>query len=208
MILNRIEKFLMNNPVRAAFQMHLEARRLMALGGPMGGGRALEVGCGRGVGCRIVLDVFGAGQVTGMDLDPDMVRRAGERLAGYGDRVRLYAGDVTDIPEEDASFDAVFDFGILHHVPDWQKALSEVFRVLKPGGRFYAEEALEKFIRFAPIRWTLDHPMENRFGHRDFIRGMEKAGFRVLDNRPTVGEWFGWYFAEKPGAGVRGKTER
>ena len=36
----------------------------------------------------------------------------------------------------------MFDFGIIHHVPQWRRALAEVARVLKPGGRFYAEEVL------------------------------------------------------------------
>jgi len=200
MILNRVEKHLMNNPIRAAFQRHLEARRLLTMGGPMNGGRALEVGCGRGVGSRIILDVFRADHVTAMDLDPDMVRRARERLASYGGRVKLFPGDVTQTPEPGDSFDAAFDFGILHHVPDWQKAVAEIFRVLKPGARFYAEEALESFIRFAPVRWTLDHPRENRFNHRQFIQGLESAGFSMIADRPALGGWFGWYVAKKPGA--------
>lgn len=48
MLLNRTERALMNNPVRAAVQRHLEVRWLKELGGPMQGGIALEVGCGRG----------------------------------------------------------------------------------------------------------------------------------------------------------------
>jgi hypothetical protein len=57
MLLNAVEKALMNNPARGAIPRHFEARRLLDLGGPMAGGKALEVGCGRGVGVEIILTV-------------------------------------------------------------------------------------------------------------------------------------------------------
>ena len=81
MLLNAVEKALMNNPVRAAIQRRFEAKRLLELGGPVAGGRALEVGCGRGVGVEIILDLFGAGSVDAFDLDPDMVAQARARHA-------------------------------------------------------------------------------------------------------------------------------
>ena len=136
MLLNRVEKAMMNNPVRAAFQRRLEGRMLFEMGGPMRGGLALEVGCGRGVGTQIILDRFKAERVHAFDLDPDMVDLARRRLRKHGDAVRLWAGTVTQIDAPDDTYDAVFDFGIIHHVPDWRSALTEIHRVLKPGGRF------------------------------------------------------------------------
>ena len=60
MRLNRLEFALMNNPVRAAIQRHVEAPQLLRMGGPMAGGLALEIGCGRGFGAELILDVFKA----------------------------------------------------------------------------------------------------------------------------------------------------
>src|SRR5438093_5285940 len=84
MILNAVEKAMMNNPVRAAIQWRFEARRMLTMGGRMQDGRALEVGCGRGIGTEIVLDRFGADRVDAFDLDPAMVERARRRLASRG----------------------------------------------------------------------------------------------------------------------------
>ena len=75
MLLNRIETAMMNNPLRAALQRHFEAPRLRAMGGALPGARVLEVGCGRGVGTGLILDLFQAEHVDAFDLDPAMVVR-------------------------------------------------------------------------------------------------------------------------------------
>jgi ubiquinone/menaquinone biosynthesis C-methylase UbiE len=174
MLLNRFEYHFMNNPVRAAVQRHVEARRLLRMGGPVRGGRALEIGCGRGVGAGIVLDQFGAGSVEAFDLDQRMVRLARKRLARRGRRACVWTGDASAIPAPDETYDAVFDFGIVHHIPQWRDALAEVWRVLKPGGRFYAEEVLHDFLDPArPIRLA------------GFSRGSRAGGFQT---RSLAGE--------------------
>ncbi len=183
MLLNRAEKTLMNNPVRAAVQRWYEAALLEKLGGRIDGLRALEVGCGRGVGTEIILERFGAGEVHAFDLDPDMIAQAQRRLARYpAERLHLRTGDVTAIDEPDASFDAVFDFGIIHHVPDWPAAVGEVRRVLKPGGRFFFEEVTRHALERWSYRTFLQHPAENRFSGEELIAEIERHRIRVGKN--------------------------
>ena len=97
MRLNTFEFVAMNNPLRAAIQRRFEARRLMRMGGTMNGGRALEIGCGRGVGVEIILHQFGAETVDAFDLDPRMVELASSTLKDLKDRVNLWVGDATKI---------------------------------------------------------------------------------------------------------------
>ena len=194
MLLNRIEKALMNNAVRAALQRQFEAPRLLGMGGPIDGGHALELGCGRGIGVEAILDDFRASRVDAFDLDPQMVALAEKRLANRGAAVRLWVGDAESIPSADATYDAVFDFGIIHHVPSWRNVLREVRRVLRPGGRFYAEEVLARFILNPITRRVLDHPLEDRFDHAGFVRALEDHGFEMIDSRDLAG-LFGWYVA-------------
>lgn len=196
MLLNAVEKAFMNNPIREAIQRRFEARRLLAMGGRLGGGRALEIGCGRGVGVEIILDAFGAERVDGFDLDPDMVARARRRLAPRGDRVRLWTGDAERIDAPDGAYDAVFDFGIVHHIPDWRRALAEVHRVLRPGGRFYGEEVLAHFIAHPIWRRILDHPQHDRFDAPTFARALGDAGFVVRAER-RLGRDFAWFVADR-----------
>lgn len=183
MLLNRIEKALMNNPVRAMLQRHYEARLLERLGGHVDGLRVLEIGCGRGVGTEIIFKRFGASEVHAFDLDPDMVERARHRLSGYAhDRLKLFVGDAARIDAEDATYDAVFDFGIIHHVPDWQQAVSEVRRVLHPGGPFFFEEVTSYALNRWSYRTFLEHPKENRFSAAQFIAELERQGIAVKGN--------------------------
>ncbi len=197
MLLNRVETALMNNPVRAAIQRRFEAGRLLAMGGPMQGGTALEVGCGRGVGAQLILERFHAERVDAFDLDPRMVALARQGHAARGGRVRFWVGDAASIPAPDARYDAVFDFGIIHHVPDWRRALAEIRRVLKPGGRFYAEEVLRAFIEHPIARRLLEHPQWDRFDSRAFETALREAGFQVRDTSELWSS-FAWFVADKP----------
>jgi ubiquinone/menaquinone biosynthesis C-methylase UbiE len=183
MKMNRLEKLAMNNPVRTLIQRHYEAPLLERLGGRLEGLEVLETGCGRGVGTQLLLERFGARKVVAMDLDEDMLRRARRRLAGYGaERLDLCLGDVTRIDSGDQTFDAVVNFAAIHHVPEWQAAVSEIYRVLKPGGRFFFQEVTAQWILRWPYRTLFEHPMENRFSGREFIAELERLGMDVGDN--------------------------
>ncbi len=188
MKLNYFEKALMNNPIRAFVQKHHEAAMMESLGGRCEGKKVLEIGCGRGVGTEIIFERFGASEVHAFDLDPKMIEIAGRRLAKYPpEKLRLFVGDAEKIEAADASFDAVFDFGIIHHIPVWQKSVAEVARVLKPGGRFYFEEVTVQALNRWSYRTFLEHPTENRFTVEEFVAELEKNGIIVGDKEQ---KWF------------------
>ena len=152
---------------------------LLRLGGWMAGGTALEIGCGQGAGIELILDRFGADRVVGVDLDEAMITRARRRLAGRNDEMELRVGDAaaTDLP--DASVDAVFDFGIVHHLPDWRAAIDEVARVLRAGGRLYYSEVTKHALDRPSYRLLFDHPDHDRFTADDFVAALEERSLRV-----------------------------
>jgi SAM-dependent methyltransferase len=94
-------------------------------------GRVLEVGCGQGWASEWLQEELGA-EVVAVDQSERMVELTRQR----GVEARI--GDVQDLSFEDASFDAALAAWMLYHVPDLDRGLSELARVLRPGGRLVA----------------------------------------------------------------------
>ena len=207
MLMNRFETALVNSAPRRALQRLYEVPLLIRLGGRIPGGQALEVGCGRGYGTRLILDQFGAATVDAIDLDPTAVAAARRRLDRYGDRVRLATGSATDlkaaVQAEDASYDAVFDFAVLHHVEDWRTAIGEVARVLRPGGRFYFDEVTATALGRPSYRRLFDHPREDRFIAGDFLAALDRHGLSVGERwRTRIGGDYLLGVADRVAAGT------
>ncbi len=101
------------------------------------GDRVLDVGSGSGTDALICARLVGPhGQVIALDMNPDMRAKleACAAAAGFAN-VQVLAGEAEQIPLPDASVDVVTSNGVLNLVPDKARALAEIFRVLRPGGR-------------------------------------------------------------------------
>jgi ubiquinone/menaquinone biosynthesis C-methylase UbiE len=189
-LMNRIETALINSPPRRWLQRFYEVPLLRRLGGPLPpGARVLEIGCGAGYGTRLILDRFGAGHIDAVDLDPAMVARANRRLARYADRVALYVGDASNLRvalgADDASYDAVFDFAIIHHIEDWRAAIAEIARVLRPGGSFYFDEVTAHALARPTYRRLFVHPTVDRFAADEFRAELARHHLDVGDRYRT-----------------------
>jgi ubiquinone/menaquinone biosynthesis C-methylase UbiE len=76
------------------------------------------------------------GRVTGIDMTPEMLSRARTAAAEMGaTNVDFIEGDVEQLPFASAGFDVVISNGVIDLIPDKDAAFSEIFRVLRPGGR-------------------------------------------------------------------------
>lgn len=181
MRLNALGRVSMNNPARAWLQRTYVAGLFERLGGRVPGGRVLEVGCGRGALLGTLRARFGAREVVGLDLDPRMLARARRRPSRSAEGARLLLADVGALPAGSASFDAVFDFGAVHFVSDWERALGEVRRVLRPGGRYYFEWVTGRVLRLVyPLAAEGFERMRGP-SRRELLARLEAHGLRVGD---------------------------
>lgn len=112
-----------------------------------GGRRILDLACGTG---DIALSLAGSHAVTGLDLTPAMLTLARRRAAAAGARVPWIAGDMGSLPIADATFDGVTTSYGLRNVPALDQALSEIARVLRPGGLLVSLDFNKP--RAAPVR--------------------------------------------------------
>lgn len=102
------------------------------------GATVLDVGCGPGTDTLPLAEIVGpAGSVRGIDRDPAMLAEAGRRAeaAGVADRVEHAEGDACALAFADASFDAVRSERLLLHLAEPERAVAEMVRVTRPGGR-------------------------------------------------------------------------
>lgn len=111
-------------------------------------GDVLEIGAGSGAMAAELLARHDQLTMTVTDFDQEMVDAASARLAAFGDRVTVRQADATALPFPDGSFDAVLSWIMLHHTVDWDKALAESVRVLRPRGHVVGYD----LISTAPLR--------------------------------------------------------
>jgi demethylmenaquinone methyltransferase / 2-methoxy-6-polyprenyl-1,4-benzoquinol methylase len=134
-------------------------RRAVELLAPADGSQILDLATGTGDLALAVLAHAPGAAVVGVDPSPQMLERAREkaRRAGVEDRVELQVGAAEEIPADDASFDgACMGFGI-RNVADRPRALRELARVIRPGGRLVILELSEpRAGLIAPLaRWYI-----------------------------------------------------
>jgi ubiquinone/menaquinone biosynthesis C-methylase UbiE len=116
-------------------RMRLEQALEAYLPAAASGDRALDVGCGTGYQLH---DLAARGfEVTGVDGSPDMLAEAHHNVPG----AELHEADVAALPLPDASFDLVLCIEVLRYLPDPERCISEIARVLRPGGLCLATAA-------------------------------------------------------------------
>ena len=152
------------------------------------GDQTLDLGCGIGWATRALAKVAAGAGAVGVDISKEMIAKA-ESLHSFTIRARYEVMAFEDLDFKDGHFTHVFSMEALYYAPDIDKSLSEVLRVLKPGGRadividFYADNE-------STGGWsdTIDAPM-TWMSEADWIAKFEGAGFenvtttRVIDSR-------------------------
>jgi arsenite methyltransferase len=153
---------------------HLEATR-----------RVLDVGCGGGNTACLIAEQYGS-RVRGVDISEVMIAKAKERARRQGleDAVEFRVADAFQLPFEDDWFDAVIVEAVLTPLPgDKSRALGEMVRVVRPGGRIGANESTVD--PSAPEEWLAlmdQHPAIYGYFTPQTLRTMfEEAGLQVVE---------------------------
>lgn len=100
------------------------------------GKTCLDAGCGSGR-YSVAMALHGASSITAIDVSERGLKEASARAVGFS-QISFKQASVLDLPFEDAAFDFVWSAGVIHHAGDFDKALGELTRVLRPrGGKLF-----------------------------------------------------------------------
>lgn len=143
-------------------------------------GDVLEIGAGSGSMAAGILDTHPQARLTLTDIDPKMVGSAHNRFTAQP-WVTVQEADATRLPFADASFDHVVSFLMLHHVVQWEQALSEMRRVLRPTGRLIGYDLTATTL--ARLVHLLDRSPHRLITLKDLEAGIASAGFDRVEVR-------------------------
>lgn len=159
--------------------------------GPLGRGRALDAGCGKGRFARIVAARNPGAEIWGLDIALAMLRAAPHTM-------QPCAGSLTELPFRDAAFDAAYAVESLEHAVEVDRAVEELCRVVRPGGRIaIIDKNSRKWGALPTPEW------EKWFGRKELERLLRRRCRRVesrllsyWDDVPPDGLFLAW-LAEK-----------
>lgn len=150
----------------------------------------LEIGCGAGLGTRVWRSWFPGASITAIDYDEKEISAQGGCASGANTtKIRLknlknitvLRADARALPFASSSFDLVIGTNTFHHIKNWQTAISEVARVLAPGGTFLVMDEAKSFIGFPLIRF-LDQP-ESLFTVEEYTNTLQSVNMEVEETR-------------------------
>ena len=161
--------------------------------------RVLDLGCGTGWASRRLARMVPEGEVVGIDVADEMLRRAEQASSGIAN-VRYLWGSAEKIPAADNSFDKVLSVESFYYYADQGKALDELRRVIAPGGRLFILINLYRDNHYS-LLWVseLKVPVQVR-SEAEYLDMMRQHGFidvearRIPDRSPTPENYFGKWF--------------
>ena len=185
-------------------QHHISiTQQTLALMGLKPGERVLDLGCGAGWATRLLAQLVAGGerpgQVVGLDVSDEMVRRA-RGASTQCDNVLFVVGSAQQIPWEENFFDKVLSVESFYYYGDQDRALDELFRVMAPMGELFILINLYKDNAYS-LRWVeeLKVPVQVR-SEQEYVELLKEHGYedaravRIPDLTPTPEEYSGKWF--------------
>ena len=198
-----------DEPNRCSIQLYHQTATQVDLSGK----KVLEVSCGHGGGASYLMRTLQPASYTGLDFNPAAIDFCKKRHTLHG--LEFVQGDAQNLPFPDGSFDAVINVEASHIYPHFERFLSEVARVLRPGGHFLYSDfrnrgnfrAWDAALAKPPLRLVSERVINDQV-----LRGLRKNSPRSMEliNRymPAFMHRFGREFAVVDGSWFYRDLER
>lgn len=158
------------------------------------GDTVIDLGSGAGNDCFVARHETGAeGKVIGIDFTPTMIKKARENADKLGfNNIEFREGDIDDMPVADNTADVIVSNCVLNLVPNKEKVINEIYRVLSPGGHF----SISDIVLVGNLPSALKDDAEMYAGcvagaiqKEEYLDQIEKTGFKnitIQKNKPII----------------------
>lgn len=141
----------------------------------------LDVGVGFGNSLWNLDQQFHPRKIIGLDVDSQILKYAEKQAQRCEANVDLIECNAMHIKVPNNSVDMLFCHQTFHHIVDHDAAISEFFRVLKPGGVMLFAESTRRYIHSWIIRWLFRHPMDVQKTAEEYLSLIRLTGFQVSE---------------------------
>ena len=148
----------------------------------------LDAGCGPGFSTQEILRSFSPKKIYAFDYLDQEIQFAKQLQID----AEFWVGSITNLIYPTNTFDFIFVFNVLHHVPEWRIGIQEIARVIKNEGYVIFEEPTGSYTSFTDRLARIKHPEEGKFSKEEFITELAKNRFTILDDSST---FFGRYLS-------------
>ncbi|HEX3044388.1 MAG TPA: methyltransferase domain-containing protein [Bacillota bacterium] len=146
----------------------------------------LDLGCGKGLETIAAAKLVGpSGLAIGLDLTPEMITAAiGNARSQNLGQLQFMIGDIEELLFENESFDAVISNCVINHARDKNRVYQEIYRVVRPGGRFVISDAVTKLplperIKNQPEQWAAC--FGGAVTEWEYLQSIKRAGFDPIE---------------------------
>jgi len=185
MRMNRLEYLLMTFDLGRQLYLRGIVKKLCLIAQLQPGKKILEIGCGNGVGSKMIWEIFKPTNFIATDLDERLIEIA--KTKNIASTAKYEVGNAVKLRFSDDEFDAVVGLSVLHHIPNWKECVDELQRIIKPDGLLIIKElSIETFeTPFGRIsRRIVSHPYDSMFRQKELLEYLMEKGFTILNHQP------------------------
>ena len=180
MKMNKFETFLMTFDFGRKVYLRGIVKKLQEISQLPPNKKVLEIGCGNGIGTRLIQEYFKPSEFIATEYDESLVEITKQKVKDLN--VLIEQADATKFRFADNEFDAVVGLSVIHHIPNWEDALNELHRIIKPNGLLIIKElSIDTFETFFGkiARKFVEHPYNDMFRKDEFINYTKQKGFKL-----------------------------